>query len=199
MQMVTFRTYQSETNLQLAPFSELVGDYEMAMPVVLGQASYAHVWTGNLQVEGKRTVAQGVPTVAGRMKQKQFITYLEVREQGAHDPRIRSLRLEILRKHGGQSARPMHLGRVYPANNGANPLTYYAAHGPEAARLASEEMTRVWTANVGNNTVFVQGAARQLVGQGVRQANGFCYETTMWYDVGDVYVAFHCYDPDYRG
>ncbi len=167
----------------------------MAIPPVLNQPAYAHVWTGNLQVQGKRTIAIGAPPIAGRMKQKRFITYIEVLEQGAHDPAIRSL----VHPRGLGNPRPMHEGRVNPRNNNADPLTYYAVHGPQAARLASEEMTRKWTANVGNNTVFVRGAAHVLAQQGVRQPNGFCYETTMWYDVGDIYVAFHCYDPNFRG
>ena len=46
-----------------------------------------------------------------------------------------------------------------------------------------------------NAIVFQIGQAHQLTVQGVRQPNGFHYEITMWYDVGDVYVAFHCYHP----
>ncbi|NDC79435.1 MAG: hypothetical protein EBZ67_16435 [Chitinophagia bacterium] len=167
----------------------------MPEPVELNRPAYAHVWTGNLQVEGKRTIAIGAAPVAGRMKQKRFITYIEVLEQGAHDPAIRAL---VQSRRLG-NPRPMHRGRVNPNNTNADPLAYYAVHGQEAARLASEEMTRRWTANVGNNTVFVRGAAHVLAQQAVRQPNGFCYETTMWYDVDDVYVAFHCYDPNYRG
>jgi hypothetical protein len=170
----------------------------MPTPTVLTSKSYAHVWTGNLQVEGKRTVVTGQPTIAGRIKQKRFITYIEVLEQGAHDPKIRSL------VHPRQlgNPRPMHEGRVKPNNTGTDETTslaYYAAHGPVAARMAAEELTRRWTANTTNNTVFVRGAAHTLAQQAVVQPNGFCYETTLWYDVNDVYVAFHCYDPNFRG
>lgn len=168
----------------------------MPIPAVLNGQAYAHVWTGRLDVEGKRTLVRGMPPVNGRMKEKRFITYIEVLEQGAHDPTIRSL---VQRNRLG-NPRPMHRGRVNPVNaNAGNPLAYYAAHGPVAAHMAADEMTRRWTTNADNTTVFVQGAAHTLVQQSVQQANGFCYETTMWYDVNDIYVAFHCYDPNFRG
>ena len=167
----------------------------MAAPAALSTLSYVHVWTGNLNVAGKPIIAGGVAT-PGRISNKRFITYVEVSEQGAHDPVMRSLaqarRLAV---------RPMHRGRVNP-NNPGDALTaaaYYAPHGQMAASLVGAEMTRRWTANNANNTVFVQGQAWTLAIQAVRQNNGHCYEVTMWYDVHDIYVAFHCYDPDFRG
>ncbi len=157
----------------------------MPEPLILSGDAYARVWQGDLTVEGKRS---GTPA-AGRMKQRRFRAYVEVLEQGAHDPAMRAL---VQQRRLG-NPRPMHRGLVRPANTGADPLAYYPAHGQEAARLAAEEMTRRWTLNTGNNTVFVRGAAHVLAQQSVIQPNGFCYETTMWYDVDWIYVAFHCY------
>ena len=167
----------------------------MVAPAVLAEAAYLHVWTGNLNVSGKSTNAGGVIT-PGRITDKQFFTYVEVSEQGAHDPVMRSLA-----QSRGLTVRPMHRGRVNPNNagNAATAGVYYAPHGQMAASLAGAEMIRRWTNNTTNSTVFVQGQPWTLVIQAVVQNNGHCYEVTMWYDVGDIYVAFHCYDPGFRG
>jgi hypothetical protein len=179
----------------------------MPIPAVLTSPAYALVWTGNLNVEGKRILTPGQPPIGGPIKTKTFHSYVEVREQGAHDAAIRGAVVQR-----GMTNRPFHVGRVRPNNTHPTPLNYYSdnvantaghglnpGHGQVAAQLAGIEMTRRWTNNVTNNTVFVRGQSHVLVGQGVVQANGHCYETTMWYDVNDVYVAFHCYDPVFRG
>lgn len=167
----------------------------MPVPTALTTQSYIHVWTGNLNVAGKPINAGGVIT-PGKIKNKQFITYVEISEQGAHDPAMRSLA-----QKRGLAVRPMHRGRVNP-NNGGNADTahaYYPTHGQMAASLVGAEMTTRWTNNTTNNKVFVRGQASTLTIQGIVQNNGHCYEVTMWYDVNDVYVAFHCYDPQFRG
>ncbi|MBX9661953.1 hypothetical protein [Novosphingobium sp.] len=129
----------------------------MPVPAVLQGASYAHVWTGQLDVTGKSVGGQAP------VKERNFITYIEVREQGAHDPEIRSLWQEIIRQNPGSPApRPMHEGRVNPRNAPATRLTYYQTHGQMAASMASQELTRKWDQNRTNNTVFTRGMAHQL-------------------------------------
>jgi hypothetical protein len=122
-----------------------------------------------------------------------FHAYVENYEQSAHD----SAMAGYVRRLGGASRSP-HRAQVQPANTMAAPLTYYATHGQVASGLAAAELQRGWAAAAaggGNATVFTVGQARTLTVQGVRQPNGFHYEVTMWYDVGDIYVAFHCYCP----
>jgi len=167
----------------------------MPAPAALSTQSYVHVWTGNLNVSGKPTNAGGMIT-PGRISNKRFLTYVEVSEQGAHDPVMRSLA-----QARGLAVRPMHRGQVNP-NNVGNATTahiYYAPHGQMAASLVGAEMTRRWTNNTTNNTVFIQGQPWTLAIQAIVQNNGHCYEITMCYDVSDIYVAFHCYDPQFRG
>ena len=167
----------------------------MPAPAALSTLAYVHVWTGNLNVTGKATNVNGV-IAPGPVKNRRFLTYIEVSEQGAHDPAMRSLAQS---RH--IAVRPMHEGRVNPNNAGtaATAAAYYAGHGQVAAGLVGVEMTRRWTANNANNSVFVQGQAWTLAIQADVQPNGHCYEVTMWYDVADIYVAFHCYDPDFGG
>jgi hypothetical protein len=157
-------------------------------PAALLAPAYAHVWTGNVNVAGRPTVVPGAAPVPGKVKAKSFVTYIEVLEQGAHDPAIRAIAVQR-----GMQPRPMHAGRVRPLNVNPNPLAYYAAHGPVAAGIVSAYMTRTWTANPNVQEVFVRNRAVQLAVQAQRQANGYSYEVTMWYDVAVVYVAFHCY------
>jgi len=96
----------------------------------------------------------------------------------------------------------MHRGRVSPLNTTATQLTYYAPHGQEAADIVSQFMTATWMMNPNpNNTVFAPNTPRVVGGQAIIRNNGYSYEITMWYDVGNVpleppvsvYVAFHCY------
>ena len=54
-------------------------------------------------------------------------------------------------------------------------------------------MTKAWKDNKTNNTVFVRGEKTVLAVQGVAQPDGYGYDVSMWYDVHDIYVAFHCY------
>ncbi len=149
--------------------------------------AYAHVWTGPLLV-GAPVGPQGA-LVQGANKTRQFITYIEVLEQGAHDPAIRTLV-----QQRNMIPRPMHRGRVAPLNNLANPLAYYATHGQESARIVSRYMAQRWSANPNkNNAVFTVNVAHPLAVQGQIQPNGFSYDITMYYDVATIYVVFHCY------
>jgi hypothetical protein len=160
----------------------------MPIPPALTNRQFGHVWTGNLNVgPNVRNPGRGVVT-------KRFLAYIESYEQSAHDATIAGYALQI-----GGASRPPHRGQVQPANNNRQqPLAYYAVHGQVAAGLAAAEMQRRWTAAAAggaNPTVFQPGRAYPLAVQGQQQPNGFHYEVTMWYDVADVYVAFHCYHP----
>jgi hypothetical protein len=188
----------------------------MPIPAVLNNhITYGWCWTGVLNVG----VNARNPGRAGGMVTKNFHAYVENYEQSAHDTAMAG----YVRQLGGNS-RPPHRAQVVPANNNlVAPLTYYATHGQVSSTLAAAEMQQKWTAAAtataaanaaaaaatnprsvtraasalaaSNATVFTVGQAHQLTVQGVRQPNGFHYEITMWYDVGDVYVAFHCYHP----
>ncbi len=91
--------------------------------------------------------------------------------------------------------RSPHRAQVKSKNSFANPLDYYASLGEMAAQVVAGEMHAKWVSNKTNNTVFVRGKATTLTVQGKKQSDGYHYEITMWYDVGDVYLAFHCYHP----
>ena len=89
---------------------------------------YAEVWRGQVGVKaGPRA-----PGPAGgrkpRVLRKTFITYIEIYEQTAHDAGLNGFA-----QQRGIEPRRAHRGQVQPANNGANPLTYYATHGQKAA------------------------------------------------------------------
>src|SRR3954467_9048007 len=107
--------------------SEIFATKENKMPVPNdiqnNPLAYAQVWTGNRNVTGR-----GTPQAPGVVKARRFVTYIEVLEQGAHDPEIRTLAIQR-----GMTPRPMHRGRVSPLNTTATQLTYYAPHGQEAA------------------------------------------------------------------
>ncbi len=146
---------------------------------------FAEVWRGQLGVTaGPRQ--HGLPN---RVLQKNFITYIEIFEQTAHDAGLHGFA-----RQRGIDPRRAHRGQVSPANNGANPLTYYATHGQVAAGMVSAFITARWAATVNTNSnTFVQNAKQTLTSQSVVQPNGFCYDVTLWYAGADIYVAFHCY------
>jgi hypothetical protein len=148
---------------------------------------YAEVWRGQV---GVSTATSGVAKGSRqRVKQKTFITYIEVFEQTAHDAG-----LHAFAKQRNIDPRRAHRGKVQPDNTGANPLAYYATHGQMAAAMVADFMTAKWEETVrGNSNVFVQKAKQTLTSQGQVQSNGFCYDVTMWYAGNEVYVAFHCY------
>jgi hypothetical protein len=162
----------------------------MPIPGVLNDPiTYGQVWTGVL------TVGQNVrnPQRAGGVVTKTFRAYVENYEQSAHDRAMAA----YVQRLGGRPRSP-HRAQVNPANNNPMPLAYYATHGQVASGLVAAEMQQRWTAAAaagGNATVFQPGQARTLTVQGIRQPDGYHYEVTMWYDVNDVYVAFHCYHP----
>jgi len=79
--------------------------------------AYAQVWTGNRNVTGR-----GTPQAPGVVKARRFVTYIEVLEQGAHDPEIRTLAIQR-----GMTPRPMHRGRVSPLNTTATPYLLCAS------------------------------------------------------------------------
>ncbi len=160
----------------------------MPIPDFRNSVAFAHVWTGNLDVTGKTPIG----AVSGPIRSRRFITYVEVVEQGAHDAIMRNLT-----RQRAMEPRHMHLGRVNPNNTVQNGLNYYVEHGQMAARLVGIEMTAKWEKNNQNNRVFARGEKHQLGVQKTQQDNGHCYEITMWYDVSDIYVAFHCYDPNF--
>jgi hypothetical protein len=125
---------------------------------------------------------------------KMFHAYLENYEQSAHDKTIATYCLSLK-----GATRSPHDSKVKPPNTNVKlPLVYYSTHGKEASKLAAACMQKHWTdaLNAGkDSTVFTSGKAYSIAVQGKKQGNGFCYEITMWYDVADVYVAFHCYAP----
>jgi hypothetical protein len=163
----------------------------MPVPIAISgnPLAYAQVSSDLVNVEGRRTIQPGRAPIPGVIKQRRFTNYIEVLEQGAHDPAIRTLAIQR-----GIDPRPMHRGRVNPLNGGQDPLTYYAPHGLIVAGLVSRFMTKKWTDNANPAaTVFVPNAAQTLLTQGIIQPNGYSYEITMWYDTTDIYTAFHCY------
>ena len=171
----------------MAACSRRKGNQEMPVPNAIAHSplSYALVWTGPVNVQVRPT--PGVLPVP--VKARTFHTYIEVLEQGAHDPEIRSLAIAR-----GMQPRPMHRGRVAPLNTGANALTYYQTHGQVVAGLVATYMTQRWTNNPNPAvTVFQPNTAYLPSVQAVIQPNGFSYEITMWYDTADIYAAFHCY------
>ena len=163
----------------------------MARPAALNDAvAYGSVWDGQLQIgPNVRNPGRGNVT-------KNFHAYVENYEQCAHDGGM----AEYVRFRGGSSRSP-HDAQVAPDNNFNRQtpqatLTYYQPHGQVAATVVAAYMHQRWTSAAsagGNATVFQPGQKYSVGAQRVPQANGFCYDITMWYDVGDVYLAFHCY------
>ena len=120
----------------------------MAIPAVLtNPVNYGYVWTGHLPV-GQNVLdpQRGVVT-------KRFLAYVENYEQSAHDRNMAA----YVQQCGGRPRAP-HRAHVFPPNNNATPLTYYANHGQEASILAAAEMQRRWTlaANAGGNATVLQ-------------------------------------------
>lgn len=162
--------------------------------ILRNSISYERVWRGDLPVRGRD----------GSSKLRTFHAYVEVMEQGAHDPTIRS----VFQSRGG-APRPMHEGRVKPKNdNAAVPFAYYSALGRQAAEIASNWMTEQWAAQktvedaerrtvitkqYADRTPALTSAAKNISVQKLRQDNGFSFEITMWYQVSEIYLAFHCY------
>ena len=147
---------------------------------------YALVWEGTLPVTGASTGFTGTNIAHPSVKDTQFHAYIELYEQSAHDDGL----MRIARERGLNPRSP-HPGIVHPPNNDGS-LAYYSSHGQMASGMAAQEMTDRWNRMAGNSDVFT-GKAHVLVKQGEEQENGFYYETTMYYDVRHVYVAFHCY------
>ncbi|MBL8898370.1 MAG: hypothetical protein JNM84_12110 [Planctomycetes bacterium] len=148
---------------------------------------FAEVWRGQLGVTGGTRQKSGGTS---RVLQKNFITYIEIFEQTAHDAGLRGFA-----QQRGIQPRRAHTGQVSPANTGNNPLTYYETHGQEAAAMVGEYINEKWNQTVTtNNNYFVQRAKNTLASQAEIRPNGFSYEITMWYDGNDIYVAFHCYE-----
>src|SRR5260370_21746210 len=151
----------------------------MPIPNAIAQNpnAYAHVWTGPGNVQVRPT--PGVLPVP--VKARQFHTYIEVLEQGAHDPAIRTLAVQR-----GMQPRPMHVGRVAPLNVGANVLTYYQPHGQVSAGIVATYMTQRWTNNPNPAlTIFQPNTAYMPAVQGVSQPNGYSHQITMRYDIRD--------------
>ncbi|MCK5229585.1 MAG: hypothetical protein KAR13_04925 [Desulfobulbaceae bacterium] len=162
----------------------------MPVPTVLNNKKiYGLVWTGQL------TVGPNVrnPQRGGGVVKKTFHAYVENYEQSAHDKAMAA----YVQRIGGTPRSP-HRAQVGPTNTKTAPLEYYESHGQVASELTAKEMQRFWTNQFKakkNATVFKIGLALPLAVQKARQSNGFHYDVTMWYDVRDVYVAFHCYRP----
>ena len=159
---------------------------KMAVPQELQGTAYALIQTARVAV-ATANVGGGRASV-----NKQFHSYLELYFQGKHDGAIRrycaARRIEC---------RPQDGTQVAPANNGADAaaIAYYRQAADVAGEVVAQVMHDRWVANAFNNTVFVNGAKNILAVQGVRQRNGFHYDLSFWYDVGDVYLSFHCYPP----
>jgi hypothetical protein len=157
----------------------------MARPLILNdQINYAPVWDGLLGV------GANVQNPNRAIPQKHFYGFIELYEQTAHDAALHP----FIRRMGGNPRLPMHRGLVQPPNNIQDPIPYYRAHGQVAGQIVAQQMHTIWNNNPNPlATVFRVGVARPLTVQGVQQPNGFHYEITMWYDVVDIYFAFHCY------
>ncbi len=155
-----------------------------------GDNAYRHaeVWRGQLGVSGGPRIG-----AAPRSIRKEFVTFIEIFEQTAHDSG-----LHALAKQRGITPRRAHKGQVSPANAGNDRLAYYGVHGQEAAAMVSEYITARWTATVNaQGNCFVRGAKTTLTSQSERRRVGnvdYSYEITMWFDNETIYVAFHCYE-----
>lgn len=174
--------------------------------ILKNRFTYEPVWSGALRVTGRN----------GSFKMRTFYSYVEVMEQGAHDTTIRSVWLS----RGGKE-RPMHEGLVEPANTDTRlPFEYYRPLGRQAAEITSNWMTERWAAQkveeaeqkvkeaakkaeaqkrhrkYVDETTFapaLTSEATKISVQKKRQDNRFSFEITMWYQVSEIYLAFHCY------
>ena len=157
----------------------------MPVPAELTGDAYALIQASPFAVTTKNAAGG-----ARRNVTKQFHSYLELYFQGKHDGGIRAYcaarRINCRARDGTQ---------VDPANDGADPIAYYAEAADVASEVVAGVMHQRWVANATNNTVFVAGAKNILAVQGVRQRNGLHYDLSLWYDVHDIYLSFHCYPP----
>ena len=157
----------------------------MPVPAELTGEAYALIQTAPQAITTKHAVGDPRRTVT-----KQFHSYLELYFQAKHDGGIRrycaARRIECRAQDGTQ---------VDPANNGPNPIAYYANAATVAGEVVAAIMHQRWTANNTNNTVFITGAKNILAVQGVRQRNGLHYDLSFWYEPHDIYLSFHCYPP----
>jgi len=125
-----------------------------------------------------------------RSKTKTFTCFIEIYEQTSHDAGLRQLA-----QQRGISPRRAHEGQVNPANPGTNNVGYYATHGQESAKMASEWITSKWEETVNTNqSYWVRGMKQTLTWQRKVRPNGFSYEITLWYNDDECYTAFHCYE-----
>ncbi len=142
---------------------------------------HLQVWSGQVNV---------LTGHQNRSKAKTFTSFIEIYEQTSHDPGLH----QLARQRGIQPRR-RHEGQVAPANPGNNNVAYYATHGMEAAKMASEWITSKWEETVNTNqNYWVRGKKQTLTWQAKVRPNGFSYEITLWYDDSDIYTAFHCYE-----
>lgn len=139
------------------------------------------------------TIRRGIainPTLATTRKSvdKDFHSYLELYFQGKHDGAVRayclSKKIDTRKSDGTQ---------VSPGNpHNTAPWRYYTTHADAMVTEVIAQMQEKWRTNNYNNTVFVVGA-KNMANIQKKRIGGYSYEMSYWYDVGDVYIAFHCY------
>lgn len=136
---------------------------------------------------------------------RNFIVYLEIGPQSKHDALMRGecqrLNVEGRPEAGTQIAH----ARGVNAATALAPGGFYAQRGQTAAGLAKDRMVLMWQQQpVGGNPVFQDhntGAGpnryhrEDVGGQNVRRNDGYCYESSFWYEGQTIYVLFHCYPP----
>jgi hypothetical protein len=167
------------------PFRTSTGDCHAQPAELTNRVNYGPAWSGVLAV---------APTAKNSNRaavNKTFHTFVECYDQSKHDAQMKSYRTK-----NNAEYRTAKGTQVSPANSNATaPFAYYATHGQMAASIVAQEMHDKWEANTTNSSVFTRGAACALAVQGTLQPNGYYYDVTMWYDVADIYVSFHCYPP----
>jgi hypothetical protein len=139
------------------------------------------------------TIQQNVAINQGQENRRQsvgknFHVYLELYFQGKHDQAVRSYCLSKridTRKSDGAQVAPKN-------NNSGDPCLYYQPHAAAMVVEVVSQMREAWENNDSNNTVFIVGQQNMASIQ-KKRIGGYSYEMSYWYDVGDIYIAFHCY------
>ena len=105
---------------------------------------------------------------------KTFHAYLELYFQGKHDKQIIDYcainKIECRKTDGSQVQR----------KGTDTTFGFYESKGRTACDNAGREMTKAWTKNNTNNTVFVRGQKTVLAVQGVAQPDGYGYDAVSY-------------------
>lgn len=174
----------------------------MPVPRPIQEMHQAAHLCGNYALAFNNPNAQGGPR--GQIT-RNFHVYLEVGPQSKHCALMRGYCQQIQVVGRPEQDSQIDHARGATAQTVLGPGGFYHARGQTAAGLAKDKMVEMWrqpqlpgTAVFKDHTTGNGGNRYHRVdvgGQNIRRGDGYCYESSFWYEGNDIYVLFHCYPP----